>query len=257
MTSLPIPLPDGFTPLVSAGDIIKAKQPIAEKKSSAHTVTISIPEELGIPPQKAGKTIRKNPGDSLEPGDVIAVKAGFLGMGEQKVLSSVSGKILTYERRSGELTIAVGDDESTKTELYHSPVDGKVTLCDNDKIVVETEKDGIVTTLGYGTHVRGEIVVKPSKEGALPQHEITPDCIDKILVASHLDRDGLLKAIAIGCSGIIVKTFDEGDTTYFEERGSDIPLVQVPEEAFATILKWSGKQAFVDGESKSIVLLHI
>lgn len=262
MTSLPILLPKGFVPVVAVGDTIQVDQTIAEKKSDSHTVVISIPNELDIPVQKAGRTIKKNPGDSINPGDVIAIKKGFMGMGEQKVLSSVSGRVLTFERRTGELTIGIDEREGETSEgekdTFPSPVAGKVTLCDNEKIVVETEKDTIIALKGHGSDVTGEAyAIKGSGEIALPLHELTPESIDKIVITSYLDRDGLVKAIGMGCKGIILNTLDESDSSYFDERGTDVPIVQVSDDDFSKLTKWSGKKLFVDGENKSIVLLHV
>lgn len=259
MTELPILLPEGFTPLVSAGDTVHIEQPLAKRETVSGTVTISIAEELGIPPEKAGKMIKKNPGDTISPGDTIAIRSGLLGMGGQKVVSSVKGKIVSYERRTSELTIQIeGEEETTEDEQLLSPVDGKVLLVEDSKIILKTEKDSIIAQVGIGTNAKG-VVLALSHEptSPVPLHVLTPEIIGKVIVGHTFDRDGLLKAIGMEAAGIIVNAIDETDASYLTEKNYPVPLVQVTNEDYQKITKWSGKQIFLDGEKKNVVLLHL
>lgn len=259
MTELPILLPDGFTSLVSFGDTVAVQQPLAIKKATSGTAVINIAEELAIPPHKAGKTIKKNPGDTITPGDIIAVRSGILGMGGQKVVSSVTGKIVSYERRTGDLTIQIeGEESKSEDENLLSPVDGKVTLVEESKIVIETEKNSIIAQVGVGGNAKGFVLYLPHEHsGPVPLHVLTSEIIGKIVVGHTFNRDGLLKAIGMEVSGIVVNMINESDTAYIAERNLTIPLVQVADDDYRKITKWAGKQIFLDGEKKNVVLLHL
>lgn len=260
MTELPILLSPGFTPLVTVGDTLTAKQPIAERKATGNTVVINIAEELTLPAEKAGKTMRKNPGDTIEPGDVIAVRSGFLGMGEQRVVSSVSGTILTYERRTADVTIRIGDEaeKTGEAETLLSPIDGKVAACDNEKIVIETSSNAIAPISGTGASVQAPVLhLKHEADSPLPLHLLSPDTIGKIVVAHSLDRDGLVKAIGIEVAGVIVTQLDSKDEDYLNEKDIEMPVLQVSEDDYKKIVKWSGKPAYLEGKKKSIVLLQV
>ena len=240
MTELPIRLSPGFTPLVSVGDTLKAKQPIAEKKTSSNTVIINIAEELSLQPEKVGKTIKKNPGDMIEPGDVIALRSGFLGMGEQRVISSIAGTILTFERRTAELTILVGSDRETdgESETILSPIEGKVTVCDNEKIVIESSSNAMVPITGTGGSVQAAVMhLKHDSDSPLPLHLLSPDTIGKIVVTHLLDRDGLVKAIGIDIAGVIVSQLNEEDEAYLKEKEIEMPVLQVSEDDYKKIAK--------------------
>jgi len=259
MTELPILLPDGFSPLVSVGDTVSTEHPLAVKKGSVGNVIINIAEELAIPITKAGKTIKKNPGDTIASGDVIAVRSGLLGMGGQKVVSNINGKIISYERRTGDLTIQIeGEENGREDEQLLSPVDGKVVLVEDGKIVIETKKNSIVAQIGVGGNAKGFVVhLAYDTNGPVPLHALTPEVIGKIIVGKVFDRNGLLKAIGMEAAGIVVNIIDESDVVYVTERNLAIPLVQVADDDYQKIIKWAGKQIFLDGEKKNVVLLYL
>lgn len=259
MTSLPILLPDGFIPVVSVGDTITVDQSIAEKNNSETTVVINISEELSLPPEKTGKTVKKNPGDVIEPGDIIAYRRGFLKMGEQKVVSSISGKILTYDKRTGDMTILVseGGDNEGENEKFLSPIDGTVTLCDNEKIVVDTKTNTFIATRSSGGSIQAEVLyIKETGDGTLPLHALTTDIIGKVILTSSLSLDGLTKAIGMDAAGILVRSLTDTDADYLAEKHASFPILQVAEDDYVKLVKWSGKQLYIDGGKKSIILLQ-
>ena len=151
MISLPVQLPPGFTSLVTTGDTIRTGQTIAQKTTTNEQV-INISEQLGIPIKKVKNVLKKNPGDEVKEGDVIAVKKGFLGFDSHRVISRVNGVVDRYQRDSGNLIIKTGSQ--VMMEKLVSPVDGTITLCDNKKIVIETEKNIALAQKGSGQAVR-------------------------------------------------------------------------------------------------------
>ena len=115
MTSLPISLHDGFTPSVQTGDFIIVGQVIASKTGSDEEI-INIPQQLSISRSSAKKVIKKNPGDKVEKGEIIARKKSLLGTKSITLRSAVSGTVTRYERDSGSLVIKTGLTTSSEPE---------------------------------------------------------------------------------------------------------------------------------------------
>ncbi len=259
MTSLPILLPDGYIPLVSVGDVVTPKQIVAKKKVSDHTVTINISEELSLPPQKTGKTIQINPGEEINPGDVIAVRSGFLGMGKQTVISHVKGKILSYQTRTGDMTIQVGEPETNDGDdgqVITSPIDGTVSVCDNEKIVVETKTNALIAHVGLGESTKAELFVLKDDHDTVPLHALSTEIIGKIVLAPTLDRAGLTKTIGMEAKGIVLTDLADHDREYLQEKQQGFPVLVVSKDDYQKLTTWQGKTVYIDGEQKSIVLLH-
>ena len=141
MTLLPILLSEGFSLKVSAGDKIAAGQVIAAGSDSIHEEIIPLAHTLKLIPQKAINLLKKNLGDSITAGDVLAIKKSLLG--SQKVISEFSGTLVKIDETTGDLTIRVtGDIQNLKT--ITAPVDGVVESCNEKEIILKTEKDAMV-----------------------------------------------------------------------------------------------------------------
>ena len=87
MTLLPVLLPEGYVLKVSANDKLTAGTVIAEKKSSGKEKIIHISQIFNFPAKDIKKALKKNLGDGILKGDVIAEKKGSLGMGSKKIIS--------------------------------------------------------------------------------------------------------------------------------------------------------------------------
>jgi hypothetical protein len=257
MPSLPIQLPHGFSPIISVGENVSVRQPIATKKADGDTAVINISRELSLPVVKAGKAMKVNPGDTVSSGTVIASRSGMLGMGGQKVVSSVEGEILSFDRRSGEVTIRINGAEKGDEEAYLSPVAGKITMCDNEQIVIETETDGSLSESGSGGTIKGELyLLKYDQDSAVPLHLLTTEIIGKIVACRTLNREGLLKAVGMEAIGIVTRSLAPEDLLYLSEKHIEIPVVQVSEDEYQKISKRVGKEIYLDGDKKSVVLLQ-
>src|SRR5438309_2351910 len=68
MTSLPVLLSKGFSPLVKSGDVVTVGQILAQNIYK-DDVIINLPNDLAIPLAKVKKVLKKNPGDTLSEGE--------------------------------------------------------------------------------------------------------------------------------------------------------------------------------------------
>ena len=72
-------------------------------------------------------------------------------------MSPVSGTVFSFDQNEGALVIRTADE--TETQDLFSPVDGEVSLCDNEKIVIKTDKSGILVLKATGEgKLEGELI---------------------------------------------------------------------------------------------------
>lgn len=273
MTSLPILLPDGYIPTVKSGDSVTTSQVIAKKStviSSSEAVDtlsdqeeiVDLPVQLGLSPDQVGKTLKKNPGDSVVEGEVLAVKKQSLGLKELKVISRAEGTVLRFERDTGRLVIrlnnasGVSEPEIDSSGNILSPVAGVVTSVADDKITLSTEEKAIVGGFGSGKTSEGVLTMieeRPSKDEYLS--EITVRAAGVILAVPYADKLMIAKADALGVVGIVCEEIAEDVEPYLSSRGLAFPLVKLAEEEYKRIVKQIGKRVLLNGETRSIIVL--
>jgi hypothetical protein len=208
-------------------------------------------------PKAVGKYVRVQPGDSVKVGDVIAVKKTFVR--EVKVLSEIEGTVMGYERDSGELLIRpLGMNMSDKGENVVSPIDGIVSVCNNDQIVIQTDKDVIVGERGVGGRAESELVEITSNERSDTAllFSLSVNDIGKVILVQRIDRDTLLKAIGMGVEGIISAEVVDSDMGYLLQRNISTPVLLVSQDSWKKVARWVGKKIYIDGMGKTVLLLH-
>lgn len=247
MTQLPIVIPDGFTPKVSVNDKLTPETVIAEKKSGK-TEIINL-SSFGIDSKNLQKSLKKNIGDNVKEGDIIAIKPGKLGVGGKKIVSKYFGTITKIDEKSGEIFIRNSVDEVS--EKIFSPVVGIVDFCNNEKIVIKTDRETIIADDSLGKKGEGEIYYIED----LDFNKLTIDISDNVVLVKKLDKTSLFKIIGLGANGIITEEIDDIDFVDLAEKKFEAPILNLSEENFKKVIKNKNKKVFLDGENKSIVIL--
>jgi hypothetical protein len=174
-----VPLKSNFFPLVKVGDSVIVGKPIAQEKSDREQV-VNIAQQLNISLKKVKNVLKKNPGDPIHKGDIIAEKKGLLGFDNAAVISNVEGIVFRYERSTGNLVIRLGGDP-IDSETIISPVAGTIALCDNDKIVIHVHKEETQETEGTketdGVTETEEIAAFVQEDSGEPKGEILVDSV--------------------------------------------------------------------------------
>lgn len=254
MTSLPILLPYGFSPLVKQHDSVSAGQKIAENTAPQEEI-INIARELGISLRSAKKVLKKNPGDAIAKGEIIAIKEKFFGMQKESVVSKITGTIIKYERDTGDLYIRTSYVNLTKE--FVSPVDGVVTLCDNDKIVIAVDKNVVLGTNATEAKGEGEVYLFEGSNSPNQLFFLDSKATGKIIVALNLNRESLTKGIALGAIGFIGAEIEPRDIEYIRQKHATVPVIQIEQEALQKLTAWKNKKIYLDGQARSIILLQV
>ncbi len=254
MTSLPFLLPYGYVSLVNQNDTITIGQIIAENRAPQEEI-INIAQELGISLRKAKKLIQKNPGDPVRQGEIIAIKKSFFGVKKEAIVSKIDGIVIKYERETGNLFVRTS--YNNLTNKFVSPVAGVVSLCDNEKIVISVEQNVVIGTNATEAQVEGDVFIFENSAAANQLFLLDSKIIGKVVVAESLTREGITKGIAVGAAGFISTQIDPNDIEYVRQKHAHVPVMQIDQESLKTLTAWKNKKIYLDGQTRSIILLQV
>ena len=256
MTHLPITIPSDFDVLVAKDEEVKAGQILARKRKVPSDVVIEVAKRLKLSPKKVAGILLKAPGDYLQKGEPLAKKEGFFT--DTILISEISGTFSKYDRNTGSVTVRLTEEEAVETgvEEIVCPLDGKVMMCHNDQIILETEKNVLLGKQGVGGTFQGllKIIDKDPKDEVMAE-ELGGEEIGSVVFAPGFSREAYAKAAAIGVGGLLTLNTTDADIAYLEEKRLVLPLIQVGSDVGLKIAKWQNKEIFVDGHNKAILLL--
>lgn len=248
MSLLPIIFPKDSTVKVKVGDKVSSGQILAQTKGKTEEDIIHLVKDFGIPLNSFALTLKKNLGDSVNEGDIVAVKKGILGISSTKVISKFTGTVVKIDEATGDVYLRnVGN---AAPEPVISPVDGTVEICNNDKIVIKTDKKTFVAKDGLGKDGSGQILAMEYMD-ANKLSQIG----GKIVAIRVADKVSLFKLIGLDASGIITTQFEDTDFVDLSEKNLLVPVLSVSDEDFKALEKLEEKKAYLNAENKSIVIL--
>lgn len=271
MSSLPITVPHGYTSTVKVGDHVSMNDVLATPPKISHTDTSQVSHDeyeidlTSIYATRAGnvgRLLKKSLGENIVVGDVLAERTGGLGLKKEQVVATVPGTIYRFERDTGKLIIkksqsSVVNENVSSEELKPilSPLDGKIAVCNNDQIVIEGKTTALAGIKGVGGKASGELVIIATQDGEpVESRLITGDMIGKILLVPYMTRDALVKASAIGVSGVIGISIVQEDLDYLVEKKLGLPVMDIDKEVAKKLKEKSGKQIFIEGSEKVLLL---
>lgn len=251
MSTLPVVLPDDFSPIVEVDEAVTVGQLIAKKPAGKREI-INIAQDLSISLEQVKHVLKKNPGDTIEQGDILAEKNGLFGLDKERIISRINGTVISYERDTGNLVVQTeGSDEE---ESLISPVDGKVILCDNEKIVISTDKNALVGKRGHGTSARGALFFL-NEVNAI--YFLDSNSAEKIVVGKDITKEIIVKAIGLGAKGIVGTAISDGDFDYLRDRNMTSPVIETDDDIIKKLLDWKEKNVYVEGHTGTIILLEV
>ncbi len=177
--ALEVSLPCKGKVLVRTGQQVKAGDPIAEASFPDHYQFFDLIHEFGIKAEEVADTLQRKEGDTLNEGDMIARKKGFLS---RYLWASESGALILA--RDGRLTMAYGE----KKLIARAPYDGYVSQILTGKGAVLANQSMVVQgQLLFGKRSTGPFVrLEPEELAKQPRK------LDKDLKGTVLWLDGQL-----------------------------------------------------------------
>lgn len=253
MTNLPIPIPQGFNIVVKADQKISSGDVIAISEDASSDLSINVAADLEIDPKKVAQTLSKKPGDRIEEGDLIAKKGGILG--SKEIHSKVSGTFVKLNEEDGTIVVRTDGalDENSQVNIS-SPVDGSIVSCDNDKVVLKTDKEAILATEASGENAFGETLV--FERGEVEAKDIDDKVAGKIVVAKMFSRDACAKAMGLGTLGLIAEKIGGEYIESLREKKVKIPVLILTSENYKKLAqkKSAGK---IIADAKNLVVIKL
>lgn len=246
MTLLPINLPKDTILKVSVGDKITEGDIIAKNKLKNIDEIIHLSKDCDILPKDIESALKKNLGDSIQVGEVIAIKKK--NFRKEKILSKISGTLIKIDKEIGDLYIKT--DGQGPMEDIISPVDGIVDFCNNEKIVIKTQKNTILAKEAFGVDITAEVFVKN-----LVSEDVNQDVNGKIIVTQNLDKVSLFKSLGLGAKGIIAENLIDINFSDFSENLTNEAILLVEKKDLEELQKLNGKKIIANIKSKLIIIL--
>jgi biotin carboxyl carrier protein len=172
MTELPVLIPTGFTTTITPGTTVTVGDTLATYDAVSEEA-INLAEKLETNPLKVAKMLKKNPGESVEVGEALAVESGFFS--SIQVQSKVAGTIIRYERNTGKLIIAPtkSDEAEAIGDTIVAPVEGTVLSVDDSQIILKTDKNVLAASRGSGKAVSGDVYILEGKNTKIHTEEFS------------------------------------------------------------------------------------
>jgi hypothetical protein len=243
MTLLPFILPAGFVPKVAEDHKVKEGDVLAEN-STPSEVAINIAEDLGIPIRKVRNVLRKNTGDLVEEGDILAEKKGL--MGGKIIKSTISGIVARIDEEKGSIIIKSKTDSGVDRIL--SPVDGTVTMVGEGKILLKTDREALVADKSSGNTYLGNV----EKLKKTDLRDIDVSIAGKIIVVGEIGREVLAKVLGLGVGAVVASEIADSEFDNLTSKDIKTPVLRVKEKDLDVFLK-NVHKILVDGEKGVIV----
>lgn len=199
MAQISLTLPPDSTVKVHPGDTITFDTEIAQTAQAPTTSqTIPIADSLKFSPSKVFKHLKKNIGDKIQKGDVIATKDAVFAT--KKFIADADGVLTGVNHHSGEITIEHTTSESAKGVVL-ALVEGTVATTEKDMIVCKVAKT-LVCELSTPTtsRVGGKIVIT---DNAHVSQLTLPQVQGNIILSTDGSDYVFSKLEALGASYII------------------------------------------------------
>jgi hypothetical protein len=219
--------------VVSKGDRVAADTVVAQTYLPGNVQLVNVASKLGLPPEDLPSVMQKKDGDPIEKGEPLAITQGFFGLFKSKVPSPCDGSVESVSTVTGQVILR----EPPMPISIDAYIDGEVVeIFPEEGVAVETVGTFIQGIFGVGGEKTGEIAVAVDGPGTpLEASMITEEHRGKIIIGgSHVEWDGLQRAIDVGASGIVVGGFDDPDLKRL--LGKDLGVAITGHEDLATAL---------------------
>lgn len=219
--------------LVKEGDVVRPDQVVAEALIPGPLQTIKLAELLGVEAREVGTFFRKQIGDPIAKGEVIAETKGFLGMFKSSVTSEATGTVEAISELTGHVLVR----EPAIPVQITAYIEGRIDeVKPGEGAVVETRGAMVQGIFGIGGERHGTIrVAVGSHRETLDGNHIQSTDKDKILIGgSGVTLAGLQKAAEIGAAGVVAGGIRDADLTAF--LGYDIGVAITGQEEVGVTL---------------------
>lgn len=194
MITIKLAIPPKTILKVNAKQLVKFGQPIFEKKVSIEK-SLNIAKILKIPPQKIFQVMKKNLGDFIKKGEIIAEKRGFFS---KRITAKEEGIIKEINHQTGEIILEVFSQKNEKIPSFFS---GTIIEIDKDFFTLQIKSQMMFSAEKISKDAGGEMFFLDEKENFfdLTEEKVTK----KIVFCQKISPHVVAKCEALGAAGFV------------------------------------------------------
>jgi hypothetical protein len=203
-------LPISGTVLVKSGDLVEARQVVAETFMPGDITPLNLAKLLSMPPDDVPECMTKKEGERIEPGEVLARTKGIFGKFRQEYKSETTGTIESISAVTGQVIIR-GAPMPVQVKAY---LTGQVAeVIPGEGCAVEADVTFVQGIFGIGGETFGPIrMVGKRHDQEFAEDLITPDLKGCVAVGgARVTAHAIERARKAGVSAIIAGGIDDAD----------------------------------------------
>ncbi len=207
--------------LVSVGDSVEARTPVARALLPGDLVTVRVADELGVEPSELPDVLKTAVGAEVVGGDVLAEMKGLFGLFTSRVRAPGSGTVEYASTATGHIGIRCAPTPVEVTAFVRGTV---AEVRAPDSVVIETRGARVQGVFGVGGETTGTVAC-PARGASEPLRaaDLPPDLAGRIVVGGAWAERGAWRALAEqGAAGLVVGSLRDSDLR--EYLGYDLGL---------------------------------
>ncbi|MCE9536459.1 MAG: hypothetical protein K8R65_08620, partial [Nitrospirae bacterium] len=196
--------------LVTAGERVRANQPVARAELPGKVYPLNLANQLGVAPDEIHESLIKKAGDSVTKDEVLAENKPLIKWFKTEVLSPITGVVESLSTVTGQVLLR----EPPRVLELLGYVEGLIVeVIPLQGVVVETDCSLVQGIFGIGGETRGEIVIAvTSPDEALEPRHLTPAMKGKVVVGgSFISSEALTRAKEVGVAGLVIGGIHDKD----------------------------------------------
>ena len=206
--------------LVKKGDIVEPEMVIAKTDVGSFVQSLPVSTMLGCKPEKLHRFIKKQEGDPVDEGELLALYTALFGLIKRQVYSPITGNVGPISTLTGQVFLK---RLPIPVEI-NAYIPGKVVeIISREGAVIETDAAIIQGIFGIGGESHGKIrIAVESHDDVLTPSLISSSDEGTILIGgSMVTAKALKKAVKLGVSCVVVGGIRHTDLVAFmgEEIG--------------------------------------
>ncbi|MDP1767679.1 MAG: hypothetical protein Q8L74_02610 [Nitrospirota bacterium] len=198
------------TVLVTAGETVRANQPVARAELPGKVYPLNLANQLGVAPDEINEYLIKKAGDPVNKDEILAENKPLIKWFKTEVLSPITGVVESLSTVTGQVLLR----EPPRVLELLGYVDGLIVeVIPQQGVVVETDCSLVQGIFGIGGETRGEIVMAvTSPDDVLTPRHLTPAMKGKVVVGgSFISSEALTRAKEVGVAGLVIGGIHDKD----------------------------------------------
>lgn len=253
--------------LVRAGDLVKARDPVARTFIEGEVTPVAAASQLGVPAGDLPSLMLVKLGEEVKSGQPLARSRGIFGIGKKELASPAAGTVESISATTGQVILR-GAPIPVEVKAY---IDGRVVeVFPNEGALIEADAAFVQGIFGVGGETVGPIRMASLRhDQPLEAAQIKPDMRGAVVVGGARVSAAAVKAAqAAGVAGIVAGGIDDADLkgilgydlgvaiTGTEKIGITIVVTEgfgdiaMAVRTFALLRSFEGREASVNGATQ-------